>query len=119
MVPLLPPHVSSSVGIAETITGSGLTIIVYEEGVPAQPLKNGVTVISADSAVAPALTAVKLGTLPDPLVAGSPIASPELVQVKVVPEGVPTKLVAEIVAPPQTAKFAGTATTAVGLTVMV
>ena len=119
IVPLLPPQESSSVAIAETITGRGLTIMTYEEGVPTQPLIDGVTVMVAESGAAPALKAVKLGTLPDPLVAASPIASPDLLHVKVAPAGVPTKLVAETRAPEHTEKFAGTATTALGLTVIV
>ena len=81
---------------------------------PVQPLKVGVTVMVA----VPELVAVKLGTFPLPL-AAKPIAVLEFVQVNVVPEGVPTKLVAEIRTPEHTEKFAGTATTALGLTVIV
>ena len=118
IVPLLPPQESSSVGIAETITGRGLTIMTYEEGVPTQPLIDGVTVMEAEMGAAPALTAVKLGTFPLPL-AAKPIAVLVFVHVKVAPAGVPTKLVAETRAPEHTEKFAGTATTALGLTVIV
>ena len=66
----------------------------------------------------PELVAVKLGTFPLPLTA-KPMAVLLFVQVKVAPAGVPAKLVAETSAPEHTEKFAGTATTALGLTVIV
>lgn len=119
IIPLFKPHAVSLVTLGGVIVGRGLTVIEYVEGAPAQPFKVGVTVIMPETGVEPAFTAVKLGTFPVPLVAGSPIGSPELVQVYVAPAGVLEKLVAETTAPSHTAKLVGTVTTAVGLTVIV
>ena len=52
--------------------------MVYELGVPTQPLAVGVTVIVAVTGVDPGLVAVKLGTFPVPL-AAKPIVGSELV----------------------------------------
>jgi hypothetical protein len=114
IVPLLASQTLSLVFEAVTIIGKEYTVILYDEGVPAQPFTQGVTIIVAE----PEPAAVKLGTLPMPF-AAKPIAILEFVHVNVVPVGVPAKFVAETVAPEHTAKFAGKATTAVGLTVIV
>jgi len=57
--------------------GAGFTVMVKFRGVPAQVVPalvyDGVTVMVAVMAVVPALVAVKLGMLPDPL-APKPIA---------------------------------------------
>ena len=73
------PHEVSPIGSAEMTTGSGLTVMVYMDGVPAQPSIAGVTVIvdvMADNVV---LVAVKLCTFPVP-VASRPIEVFELAQ---------------------------------------
>jgi len=54
--------------------------MVYEDGVPAQPLAVGVTVIVADIGVVPVLVAVNKAILPVPL-EPKPIAGFEFVHV--------------------------------------
>ncbi len=61
-------------------TGEGLTVMVNENGVPTQPLAEGVTVTVATMAVVPALMAVKEGIFPVPL-AANPIAGVSFTQV--------------------------------------
>jgi hypothetical protein len=81
IVPSSRPQMLCAVGVASIIIGKGFTVIVYEEGVPAQPFTKGVTVIVAEIADVPLLDAVKLGTLPVPLAAAKPMLVFEFVQV--------------------------------------
>jgi hypothetical protein len=105
--------------LAGTITfGAGLTVMVYVDEVPVQPLIEGVTVMVAMMGVAPGLVAVNEGTFPFPL-APSPIAVLLFVHENVAPGVVLVKLVAGTVAPLQTTILAGTITVGIGLTVMV
>ncbi len=101
-----------------TTTGVGSTVIVYERGIPGQPLAVGVTVIVAVAEMAVLLVAVNAGVFPVPL-AARPIDASELVQSNVVPGVVLVKFEATIVAPLQTIISEGTTTTGVGLTVIV
>jgi len=93
--------------------GVGLTVIVYEEGVPTQLLAVGVTVIVAVIVVVPVFVAVNEAMSPVPLEA-SPIEVLEFVQENVPPAGVLTKFVAAMVALLQTVISVGTATVGVG-----
>jgi len=102
-----------------TVTvGVGLTVIVYEEGVPTQLLAVGVTEIVDVMVVVPVFVAVNEAMSPVPLEA-SPIAVLEFVHENDPPVGVLTKPVAGTEALLQTVMFAGTATVGVGLTVIV
>ena len=101
-----------------TTTGVGSTVIVYERGMPGQPLAVGVTVSVAITEIAVLLVAVNAGVFPVPL-AASPIEAYELVQSNVVPGVVLVKFEATIVAPLQTIISEGTTTAGVGLTVIV
>ena len=101
-----------------TTTGVGSTVIVYERGIPGQPLAVGVTVSVAITEIAVLLVAVNAGVFPVPL-AARPIDASELVQSNVVPGVVLVKFEATIVAPLQTIISEGTTTTGVGLTVIV
>lgn len=97
-----------------TVTvGVGFTMIVYVDGVPLQPLAEGVTVIVATMGALPVLVAVNDGTFPVPLVP-SPIAVFELAHANDTPDGVPVKLVAATVPPLHTEIFDGTTTVAAG-----
>ena len=88
------------------------------DGVPVQLFAEGVTVIVPVIGKFPVLVAVNAGTFPFPF-APKPIAVLLFVQAKVVPGVVLVKAVAETKTPSHTAKFAGTTTVAVGLTVIV
>jgi len=104
---------------AGTVTvGVGLTVIVYDEGVPTQLLAVGVTEIVDVKVVVPVFVAVNEAMSPVPLEA-SPIAVLEFVHENDPPAGVLTKPVAGTEALLQTVMFAGTATVGVGLTVIV
>ena len=85
---------------------------------PGQPLAVGVTVTVAVTGLAVLFVPVNDGVLPVPL-AASPIEVLEFVHANVVPGVVLVKTPAATVDPLQTATFAGTTTTGVGLTVIV
>jgi hypothetical protein len=109
-------HTTVSAG---TITvGVGFTVMVKLDGVPAQPLTVGVTVIVAVMGAVVVLVAVKLGRLPVPL-AANPIAGSEFVQKKLPPVGVLTKIGGFTTTLLHTVMFVGTVTVGVGFTVMV
>ena len=101
-----------------TTTGVGLIVIVYEAGVPRQPLAVGVTVIVTVTEMAVLLVAVNAGVSPVPL-AARPIDASEFVHANVVPGVVLVNAEAATERLLQTVMFAGTTTTGVGLTVMV
>ncbi len=101
-----------------TTTGVGLIVIVYEAGVPGQPLAEGVTVRLAVTGTAVLLIPVKEGVFPVPL-AASPILASEFVHANVVPGVVLVNAEAATERLLQTVMFAGTTTTGVGLTVIV
>jgi hypothetical protein len=115
ILPSLELQVVSFTGVAEVITGSGFTVIVYVLGVPVHPFSVGVTVIVAETGEAVLLTAVKLGTLLLPA-AASPIDVFEFVQVYVAPAGRLLKLDDETVAPEHILKLDGTVAEGSGLT---
>lgn len=115
--PLLTPQAEVLFAVA-VITGNGLTVIVYVDGVPAQPFTLGVTVIVDVTGDDVALAAVKLCTFPVPLASERPIVVLELVQLKVAPEGALVKLDDGTVSPEHMVIFAGTVTVASGFTVM-
>lgn len=98
--------------------GMGLTVMVYEAGVPVQPATVGVTVMVPLMDELPGLVAVNGGTLPDPL-APKPMAVLELVQVNEPPAGVLVKALPATGVPVHTPKLEGTVTVGVGFTVMV
>ena len=85
-----PPQVELGVTIT---TGDGLTVMVKLIGVPVHAPVDGVTVMVAVTAVAPAFKAVKEAILPVPL-AARPIDVVLFVQLKVV--AVPVKLMAVV-----------------------
>ncbi len=100
-----------------TTKGVGLTVIVYEDGVPGQPLAAGVTVIVAVTGSAVLFVPVNAGVSPVPL-AARPIVGSEFVHANVAPGVVLVKFEAAIAAPLQTAASAGTVTFGPGFTVM-
>jgi hypothetical protein len=75
-------------------------VIVYVEGVPAQPFAEGVMVIVAVIAAVPVFVAVNEGIFPEPL-AARPIAGLLFVQVNVVVATGPASVFAGTVAPLQ------------------
>lgn len=79
----------------ETKSNSGAAFTVKEKlmGVPEQALETGVTTTRAVISVMMGLVYVKLVMLPTPDVA-KPIAGLSLVQLKMVPETLPVKLIA-------------------------
>lgn len=79
--------------VGTTTFGVGFTVMVYETGVPAQPLAVGVTVIVATTGVVLVLTAANEAIGPDPD-AGIPIEGLSLVHVNVVPVVVLVKFAA-------------------------
>jgi len=93
--------------------GVGLTVMVYVDGVPAQLLTVGVTVIVAVIGEVPEFVAVNVGMFPEPLEA-RPILVLEFVQVRVPPEGTVGQLVPGTLPVLQTTTFAGTVTVGVG-----
>ncbi len=93
-------------------------MIVKVCNVPEQPFAEGVTVMMATMGVVPELTATNAGMLPEPL-AARPMLGWLFVQVNVVPEMVPAKFTAAVIAPLQTVWSAGSETVGVGLTVIV
>ena len=108
-----------TVMFAGTVTvGVGLTVMVYDTGVPGHPVAVGVTVMVAVTGVLPVLVAVNAGVLPLPL-AARPMEVLELVHVKVVPATLLVYAEAATAAPLQTVLLAGTVTFGVGLTVIV
>ena len=109
-------HTTVSAG---TITvGVGFTVMVKFDGVPAQPLTVGVTVIVAVIGAEVVLVAVNPGRLPAPL-APKPIVGSEFVQEKLPPVGVLTKIGGFTTTLLHTVMFVGTVTVGVGFTVMV
>lgn len=92
--------------------------MVKMTGVPSQLLADGVTEIVAVTAVVPALTAVNDAMFPVPL-AASPIPGVLFVQLNIVPDTAPVKLIAEVEAPLHTIWLPGFVTEAVGLTIIV
>ena len=111
------PPLQTSIFDGTVTVGVGLTVILYEEGVPVHPLAVGVTVIVAVIEDEPVFVAVKLPISPEPF-ASRPIAVLLFVQANVAPEVVLEKEVAATVAPLQTVIFEGTVTTGVGYTVI-
>ena len=108
-------HTTVSAG---TITvGVGFTVMVKLDGVPAQPLTVGVTVIVAVIG-AVVVVALKPGRLPAPL-APKPIVGSEFVQEKLPPVGVLTKIGGFTTTLLHTVMFAGSVTVGVGFTVIV
>ncbi len=102
-----------------TVTvGVGLTVIVYVDGVPVQPLTVGVTDIVAVIGSVPVFVAVNDAMFPVPLEA-KPIAVFEFDHVYDPPVGTLVKVVAGMEFPLQTVIFAGTETVGVGFTVIV
>lgn len=101
-----------------TTVGVGLTVMVYEEGVPGQPSTVEITVMVAVIGVDPGFVAVNEGTLPVPF-AGNPIAVLLTVHEYVPPAGMLANTVPGTKAPLQTVKLEGTTTVGVGLTVIV
>jgi len=102
-----------------TVTvGVGLTVMVYEEGVPIQLLRVAVTVIVADMGEIPVFVAINEDIFPVPLEA-RPIFVFEFVHEYVAPDGLLVKLVAVTEALLQTVIFDGSVTVGVGLTVIV
>src|SRR6185369_10053332 len=95
----------------------GLTVTVNVAGVPTQPLAVGVTVTVAVTGVVPALAAVYAPMSPAPLVPKPTLI--ELLQLNVVPDTGPLKLIAAPLAPLQCVRLATVVTVAVGLTVTV
>jgi len=98
-------------------TGSGLTVIIYEDEGPAHPFNTGVTVIVELILVLPEFRAVKAGTFPVPL-AAKPIAVLEFVQVYVAPVGLLLKDVSAIEAPAHKVELPGTIAVGKGLIVI-
>jgi hypothetical protein len=85
-------------GVAIAV-GVGLTVIVKVTGVPLQfKPKVGVTVMVATTGELPALVAVKLAMLPEPL-AANPMDGALFVQLNTVPAGEPEKVTAEVDVP--------------------
>ena len=95
----------------------GLTVTVNVAGVPTQPLAVGVTVTVAVTGAVPALAAVYAPMSPAPLVPKPTLAV--LVQLNVVPDTGPLKVIAVPLAPLQCVRLATVVTVAVGLTVTV
>lgn len=116
IVPLFIPGQPGNVESA-SIPGAGFTVIVYEEGVPAQLPAEGVTVIVATIADELPFIALNVGKLPLPP-AASPMAGLELVQLNVAPATGPVNVNPETVVPEHTVLFPGTVTVAVGSTVI-
>ena len=122
---VLTKLLASTVALLHTIVsagtstvGVGFTVMVKLDGVPAQPLTVGVTVIVAVMGAVVVLVAVKLGILPVSL-AAKPIVTSEFVHKKLPPIGVLTKIGGFTTALLHTVMFAGTVTVGVGFTVMV
>ena len=95
-----------------------MTVITKLREGPVQPFAEGVTVMPATTGAFVLFTAVKAGTLPEP-VAGRPILVLSLVQVKVVPLTDPVLITVAENAPLQTAWLAIKAALGVGFTVKV
>jgi len=101
-----------------TTDGVGLTVIVYDEGVPMQLFTVGVTVIIPEIGAVPVLVALNDGTLPVPP-AANPMAALVLDHVYVPPGGLLVNMAPVTSAPLHTVIFAGTVTVGVGFTVTV
>lgn len=109
-------HTTVSAGTCSV--GVGFTVIVKIDGVPAQPLTVGVTVIVAIIGAVVVLVAVKLGRLPVSL-AANPIVGSVFVHEKLPPIGVLTKIGGLTTTLLHTVMFAGNVTVGVGFTVIV
>lgn len=110
----VPPHAVTFV-TAFTV-GPGLTVMVYEEGVPEQPPIVGVTVITALTGEAPVFIALNEGTFPVPL-AARPMVVFEFVQAYVAPTGVLVNADAGTLFPLHTVVLVGTVTIGFAFTI--
>lgn len=108
----------TTVSAGTSTVGVGFTVIVKLDGVPAQPLTVGVTVIVAVIGAVVVLVAVNPGRLPTPFTPNPMVAS-VFVQEKLPPVGVLTKIGGLTTTLLHTVMFAGSVTVGVGLTVMV
>ena len=106
-----------------SIVGVGFTVIVNVIEVPVHvtpfAVKEGVTVKVLVSGAVPVFVAVKAGTLPVPLVAARPMASPVRDQAKTVPDVLLENTVAGTVVPTQLILLATALTDGTGFTVTV
>ena len=103
--------------------GEGLIVILKLTGVPEHVVpprvRDGTTVKVLVKGVVLAFVAVKPGMFPTPEVDGKPMLSVVLVQLKIVPAGLPDNVVADINDPLQCTWLATAFALGVGLTDMV
>ena len=118
LVAKIIPALQITISEGTTTTGVGFTVIVYEDGVPGQPLAVGVTVIVAVTGFAVLFIPVKDGVLPVPL-AARPIEASELIQSNVAPGVVLVYAEAATTKPLQITLSTGTTTAGPGFTVIV
>jgi len=106
-------------GIEALSSTDGFTVMVNVSLSPVQLLVDGVTIISEEMGLFVVLLAVNEGIVFVPLVALSPIALFELVQLKVVLATVPAKVISPVMSSLQNSRSVVGVTTGFGFTVMV
>ena len=118
LVAKIIPALQITISEGTTTTGVGFTVIVYEDGVPGQPLAVGVTVIVDVTGFAVLFVPVNNGVFPVPL-AARPIDATELIQSNVAPGVVLVYAEVATTEPLQITLSTGTTTAGPGFTVIV